>query len=403
MKNNKNFELESTSGKARAGLLKTRRGEIETPVFMPVATRSAIKGAVSFQELDDTGAQICLGNTYHLFLRPGDNLIAKFGGLHKFMKWDKPILTDSGGFQVFSIQKKKITDDGVYFNSHIDGTRFYLDAEKSIDIQHNLEADIIMAFDECPPSKLSMNDELRVIKKEIGDMAFVKKQERKLYFKIKKAVERTTVWAQRSLDAHWGKYPQTLSPVERPQIFGIIQGGCFPDLRKKSLKEITDMPFDGFAMGGLAVGEPPAEMYKVLETIVSDMPETKPRYLMGVGTPTDLIQAVSRGIDMFDCVLPTRNARHGTIYTWDGAVKISNLDHRESEVVLDPNCNCSVCAGGYSRGYLHHLIKVGEDLGKRYLTIHNLHFYQDLMRTMREKILAGEFEAWKDEVLERWS
>ncbi len=387
----KNFILKKTNKNARAGILKTRKGDINTPVFMSVATRGAIKGAVSFQELNDLGADICLGNTYHLFLRPGDELIAKFGGLHKFMKWDKPILTDSGGYQVFSIQKKKITDEGVYFNSHIDGKRFYIDAEKSIDIQHNLGSDIIMVFDECPPSRLKNPANISA-----------EKLERKLYFKVKKAVERTTVWAKRSLIAHEKKYPQTLSPIERPQIFGIIQGGCFPDLRKTSLKEVTAMNFDGFAMGGLAVGEPPEKMYEVLEEIVPDMPEDKPRYLMGVGTPTDLIQAVCRGIDMFDCVLPARNARHGLVYNWEGKLRITNQECKTSKEVIDKSCGCSVCKGGFSRGYLHHLMKVGEDLGKRYLTIHNLYFYHDLMRTMRKKIIVGEFEEWKDDILGRW-
>ncbi len=401
-----NFELQKTDLLARTGLLKTRRGEVKTPVFMPVATRSAIKGAVSFQELSDLGASICLGNTYHLLLRPGDDLIAKLGGLHAFMKWDKPILTDSGGYQVFSIKKKKITDEGVYFNSHIDGKRFYIDAEKSIDIQHHLEADIIMAFDECPPSKLRLSPEEKQSKMKImgisDEALFEKKQNRKLYFKVKKAVERTTSWAQRSLDAHWKKYPISLSPTARPQIFGIIQGGCFPDLRAISCKAITQMPFDGFAMGGLAVGEPPKAMYEVLDKIVPTMPEEKPRYLMGVGTPTDLVEAVSRGIDMFDCVLPARNARHGLLYTWNGTVKISQKKMETIEAPIDENCGCSVCKEGLSRAYLHHLIKVGEDLGKRYLTIHNLYFYQDLMRTMRKKIETGSFQPWKNEILEQW-
>lgn len=398
-----NFSLKAQSSKARRGILHTRSGDVQTPVFMPVATRSAIKGAVSFQELEDLGADICLGNTYHLFLKPGDDLIAKMGGLHDFMNWDKPILTDSGGFQVFSIKQKKITDDGVYFNSHIDGKRFYLDAEKSIDIQHNLEADIIMAFDECPPSRLEEKEEHKAIKAEMGEKAFAKKQERKLYFKVRKAVERTTAWAERSLRAHWSKYSQDLVPTQRPQIFGIIQGGCFPDLRKRSLKEITNLPFDGFAMGGLAVGEPPAAMYKVLEEIVPDMPKEKPRYLMGVGTPTDLIEAVGRGIDMFDCVLPARNARHGLAYTWEGPVRITNETWALSKDPISKTCGCPVCQGGFSRSYLRHLMLVGEDLGKRYLTIHNLHFYQELMQTMREKIEAGEFEDWKEEVLGSWN
>ena len=387
------FELKTVSGSARRGVLKTRRGEVQTPVFMPVATRGAIKGGVGFDDLSDLGAEICLGNTYHLFLRPGDKLIGeKFGGLHDFMRWDKPILTDSGGFQVFSIQSKKITEDGVYFNSHIDGTQFYLDAEKSIDIQLNLGADILMVFDECPPSKI--NNPANISKEKLL---------RKLFFKVLRAVEKTTVWAKRSKMAFESRFSMDIDPTERPQLFGIIQGGCFPELRKKSLKEITALNFDGFALGGLAVGESASEMYKVLDEMVDLMPDQKPRYLMGVGTPSNLVEAVSRGIDMFDCVLPARNARHGMVYTWDGSLKIRNLKHREDLSVLDENCLCDVCGNKkMSRAYLHHLARVDEDLVKRYLTIHNLYFYQSLMSEMRKQIELNSFDAWKLEVLKRW-
>ncbi len=387
-----NFTLQSTDGTARAGVLHTRRGSVETPFFMSVATRAAIKAGVGMEDLESINAPLVLANTYHLHLKPGADLIERRGGLHEFMKCDKPILTDSGGYQVFSIKRKKITDDGVWFHSHIDGERFYLDAEKSIEIQHQLGADMIMAFDECPPSKLSATS---------FENTAPKNRERKLYFKVKRAVERTTEWAKRSLAAHQAKYPATLSPTERPQLFGIVQGGCFPDLRRKSLAEICALPFDGFAMGGLAVGEPPVEMYKVLDEIVPDLPTDKPRYLMGVGSPTDLIEAVSRGIDMFDCVYPARNARHGTVYTWDGELRITNQEFKEDDGVLDPKCECPTCQSGYSRAYLNHLMKVGEDLGKRLITIHNLGFYHQLMREMRVQIQAGTFESWKTDVLKK--
>ena len=394
----KNYELKATEGKARAGVLKTRRGEIQTPVFMPVATRGAMKAAVDFPDLESTGAQICLANTYHLFLRPGEERVKNFGGLHKWMGWEKPILTDSGGFQVFSIKSKKITDEGVWFNSHIDGERFYLDAEKSIQIQHDLGADIIMAFDECPPSALApTNLEL----KQTDPDLWKKKQEKRLYFKVRKAVERTHDWAKRSLDHHQKNYPASSSPTERPQLFGIVQGGCFQSLREQSLAEITNLPFDGFALGGLAVGEPPEVMYEVLDGIAHKLPTDKPRYLMGVGTPQDLLEAVERGIDMFDCVYPARNARHGSAYTWEGIIKITNAEFRDDKTVLDKNCSCIACSKGLTKGYLHHLMRVGEDLGKRYLTIHNLQFYQDLMNTAREKIILGEFSEWKKGVLKQ--
>ncbi len=395
---NKNFDLEGKSGKARAGVLKTRKGEIQTPFFMSVATRAAIKAGVSMEDLEAAQAPVVLCNTYHLYLKPGPENIEAMGGLHEFMKCEKPILTDSGGFQVFSIKRKKITDDGVWFNSHIDGKRIWIDAEKSIDIQHKLGADMIMAFDECPPSSLPVNEERLA---ELGKKEYWRRHNKKLYFNVKKAVERTTDWAKRSLDFHAKKYDLDLPPTERSQLFGIVQGGCFKDLREKSLSEITALPFDGFAMGGLAVGEPNEVMYQVLDDIVDKLPEEKPRYLMGVGTPQDLIEAVSRGIDMFDCVFPARNARHGTVYSWEGAFRITNEEYKLDQSPLDKKCHCPVCKKGYSKGYINHLMKVDEDLGKRFLTIHNLAFYHDLMRVMREKIIEGTFDDWKGKILKQ--
>ena len=398
---NKNFDLKSTSGLARAGVLKTRRGDIQTPFFMSVATRAAIKAGVGMEDLEAIEAPVVLCNTYHLHLKPGEDLVEKMGGLHEFMKCDKPMLTDSGGFQVFSIKRKKITDEGVWFNSHIDGKRIWIDAERSIDIQHKLGADMIMAFDECPPSKLQNPGEAPADPSELK--AWERRRERKLYFKIKTAVERTTTWAKRSIEAHAAQYDLSLPPTERPQLFGIVQGGCFKDLREQSLAEITALPFDGFAMGGLAVGEPNEVMYKVLDDIAEKLPEDKPRYLMGVGTPKDLIEAVSRGIDMFDCVLPARNARHGTAYTWNGELRITNEAFEASAEVLDKGCSCPVCqkGKGYTRAYIRHLMHVDEELGKRFMTIHNLAFYHELMRTMREQIMVGRFEAWKEKTIDK--
>jgi len=398
---NKNFDLKYQSGAARAGVLKTRRGEVPTPFFMSVATRAAIKAGVSTEDLEAIEAPVVLCNTYHLHLKPGEGLVENMGGLHEFMKCDKPMLTDSGGFQVFSIKRKKITDEGVWFNSHIDGKRIWIDAERSIDIQHKLGADMIMAFDECPPSRLQTQSAPPTDPAELK--GWKRRQERKLYFKIKTAVERTTAWAKRSLDAHAAKFDLSLPPTERPQLFGIVQGGCFKDLREKSMAEITALPFDGFAMGGLAVGEPNEAMYKVLDEVAEQLPADKPRYLMGVGSPRDLIEAVSRGIDMFDCVFPARNARHGTAYTWNGELRITNQEFETSKAVLDEACACPVCqkGEGYTRAYLRHLMSVDEDLGKRFMTIHNLAFYHDLMRTMRAQIMADNFEDWKTDALKK--
>jgi len=372
----KNFELTKTDGKARAGVLHTRRGSVQTPFFFSVATRGAIKAGVSVEDLESMGAPFLLANTYHLHLRPTSERIKKLGGLHEFTKWNGPILTDSGGFQVFSLKQKKITDEGVTFRSHIDGAKIFLDAKKSIQIQHNLDTDILMAFDECPPNVPN-------------------------FHKIRRAVERTTDWAEQSLKTHFKKYPQKLSPLKRPQIFGIIQGGCFPELRKRSLEEITAMPFDGFALGGLAVGETAEEMYKVLNEICPQLPVDKPHYLMGVGTPQNLLEAIERGIDMFDCVMPMRNARHGSIFTSRGVLRITNAEFAKDESVLDKDCKCAVCKKGYSRAYLHHLVRMNEALGARLLTIHNLSFYHQLMRDAREHIVKGDFAKWKKATLKK--
>ena len=369
------FTHQHQDGKARAGLLQTPHGDIQTPVFMPVATRAAMKGSVGFDELENLGAQISLGNTYHLHLKPGSKLIKKMGGLHHWERWDKPILTDSGGFQVFSIQGKKITNDGVWFNSHINGDLFYLDAETSIQIQIELGSDILMAFDECPPN--------------VPD-----------FRSIENAVNKTTAWAKRSIEYFAKQYNLDTPTTERPQLFGIIQGGSFEELRKKSLQEITSLPFDGFAMGGLAVGETNEEMYKVLGEIVEFMPENKARYLMGVGTPENLLEAIERGVDMFDCVLPARNARHGSIFTKKGVIKIKNAKFATDSAMLDSDCKCEVCAEKKcTRSYIHHLLKVGENLGQKYATIHNLFFYQELMKNARNAILENRYAEFKKNFL----
>lgn len=373
-----NYTLKAKCGSARAGVFHTRRGDIPTPFFYSVATRGTIKGGVSTEDLRQMKAPAVLANTYHLHLAPTSEVISNAGGLHKMMHWDKPILTDSGGFQVFSLSSAKITDEGVFFRSHINGDKFYMDAEKSMEIQHNIGSDVIMSFDECPPN--------------------VPK-----YYKIRKAVERTTAWAKRSIDYHFSKYDKSLSPTERPQIFGIIQGGCFSDLRQRSLDELSELPFDGYALGGLAVGEGEQEMYSVLNEMLPKMPEEKPRYLMGVGTPTNLLEAIGRGVDMFDCVMPMRNARHGTLFTSQGVLKITKAIYKDDHQDIDPDCpwdmgDCET----FSRSYIHHLLKVGEGLGHRLATIHNLSFYHSLMREARKHIIEGDYDKWSKELIELW-
>ncbi len=330
---------------ARLGRLHTPHGVIETPIFMPVGTQATVK-AMTPEELKDIGSQIILSNTYHLYMRPGHDLIERAGGLHKFMNWDKPILTDSGGFQVFSLGPlRKIKEEGVEFRSHLDGSKHFLSPEKATEIQNALGSDIIMAFDECAPYP--------------ADRQYVKN-----------SLERTTRWLERCKAAH--KYP------ERQALFGIVQGGMYKDLREQSAREITAIDLPGYAIGGLSVGEPKEMMYEVLDYTVPLLPEDKPRYLMGVGSPDDLLEGVLRGIDMFDCVLPTRIARNGTAMTSQGKVVVRNASYAEDFTSLDPECDCYTCRN-YTKAYLRHLIKCNEILGARLLTIHNLHFLLKLM------------------------
>ncbi len=351
------FELVNRDGDARAGRLTFARGEIETPVFMPVGTYATVK-AMTGEELVELGARILLGNTYHLMLRPGARVIKAHGGLHRFMNWPRPILTDSGGFQVFSLgDLRTITEEGVTFRSPINGDKVFLSPEKSIEVQAALGADIVMVFDECTPYPATRDQALRSMALSLR-------------------------WAARSKAAHTGN---------SGALFGIVQGSMYADLRCASVDRLLELGFDGYAIGGLAVGEPKDEMYATAATVTARLPLDKPRYLMGVGTPEDLIEAIGRGIDMFDCVLPTRNARNGHLFTSTGVVKIRNSIHRESLEPVDADCRCYTCRG-YSRAYLHHLDKTNEILGSRLNTIHNLAYYFDLMRRARAAIVQGRFD-----------
>ena len=360
------FALQGHDGKARAGKIETPRGSIHTPIFMPVGTLGTVK-AMNPEELKDIGAEIILGNTYHLHLRPSDSLIAKLGGLHRFMNWDRPILTDSGGFQVFSLAKlHKRSEEGVRFQSHLDGSSFWLTPEISIGIQENLGSDIMMVFDECPELPASRE-------------------------KLQESLELTTRWARRCKEAQ--KTDQAL--------FGIVQGGGELDLRRQSLEQMTEIGLDGYALGGLSVGESKEEMYFVLDHVAHEMPAATPRYLMGVGEPEDLLAGIEAGIDMFDCVMPTRNARNGNLFTSEGKVTIKQAKYREDERPLDPNCNCNTCQH-YSRAYLRHLYQCNEILAMRLNTLHNLHFYLQLVRDSRDAILAGSFSAFRQTRLQQW-
>ncbi|AWB65525.1 tRNA guanosine(34) transglycosylase Tgt [Saccharobesus litoralis] len=350
------FEKITTEGKARRGRLIFERGVVETPAFMPVGTYGTVKG-MSPDEIKDIGAHIVLGNTFHLMLRPGTEIIRQHGDLHDFMNWQGPILTDSGGFQVFSLgDLRKINEDGVIFRSPINGERIELTPEKAMQVQRELGSDIVMIFDECTPYPAT--------EKEARD-----------------SMELSLRWAQRSKDAHDGN-PNAL--------FGIVQGGMYPHLRDESLEGLVNIEFDGYAIGGLSVGEPKEDMINILDHLAWKMPEDKPRYLMGVGKPEDLVEAVRRGIDMFDCVMPTRNARNGHIFVSDGVLKLRNARHKTDTGPLDENCDCYTCKN-YSRAYLHHLDKCNEILGARLNTIHNLRFYQKLMSDMRDALEAGAF------------
>ena len=359
------YSLEKTSGKARAGVITTPHGEIHTPVFMPVGTQATVK-TMTPEEVKAIGAEIILGNTYHLYLRPSDELVAKFGGLHKFMNWDKPILTDSGGFQVFSLGAlRKIKEEGVYFSSHIDGSKHFISPEKSISIQNNLGSDIMMVFDECPSG---LSDRKYIID----------------------SIERTTRWAKRCIEAN--KNP------DKQGLFAIVQGGIYEDLRDQSLNELSvmDEGFSGYAIGGLAVGEPREDMYRILDYITPKLPENKPRYLMGVGEPLDMLEAVANGVDMMDCVQPSRIGRHGTVFTKYGRLVIKNAKYAEDPRPLDEDCDCYACKN-YTRGYIRHLFKADEILGQRLATYHNLHFLIKMMNGARKAILEDKFAEYKEE------
>lgn len=354
------FKITHVHGEARRGQLIFPRGVVDTPAFMPVGTCGTVK-AMTPEEVSASGAQIILGNTFHLFLRPGLDIIKQHGGLHNFMHWQGPILTDSGGFQVFSLAKiRKLKEEGVTFRSPIDGNEVFLSPEISMQIQHVLGSDIVMAFDECTPFPAT-------------------------YTQARESMELSMRWALRSKNAH-GKNSAAL--------FGIIQGGIFPDLREKSLQELIAIDFPGYAIGGLAVGEPKEEMLKILEFITPKIPKEKPRYLMGVGTPQDLIDAVKRGVDMFDCVMPTRNARNGQLFTSQGLVKIRNSQYKNDLRPADENCECYTCKN-YSRAYLHHLAKCHEILGAHLNTTHNLFFYQKLMADLRTAIEEGRLMSFR--------
>ncbi len=359
---NMQFTLHKQDGLARRGTLKLKHGEVQTPAFMPVGTYGTVK-AMSPLDLKEIDAHIVLGNTFHLWLRPGLEVIAAHGGLHQFMGWDGPILTDSGGFQVWSLGAlRKISEEGVKFRSPINGDSCFLTPEESMRIQKVLNSDIVMIFDECTPYPATT--------KEAND-----------------SMQLSLRWARRSKDAHAGN---------ENALFGIIQGGMYEDLRDVSLKGLTDIDFDGYAIGGLSVGEPKEDMLRILAHTAPKMPVNKPRYLMGVGTPEDLVEAVSQGIDMFDCVMPTRNARNGWLFTQHGDIKIKNASYKNDINPLDADCSCYTCQN-FSRAYLHHLHKLGEILGSRLNTIHNLHYYQVLMAGMRGAIESGNFEAFKTE------
>ena len=365
------YTLEVKDGNARAGVIETPHGKIETPVFMPVGTQATVK-AMTKEELEEINSQIILGNTYHLYLNPGDDLVDDFGGLHKFMRWNRPILTDSGGFQVSSLGSlRRIKEEGVHFRSHLDGSKHFLSPEKSISIQNNLGSDIMMVLDECPPGMSSREY-------------------------LIPSIERTTRWAKRCIDANKNK--------DRQGLFAIVQGGIYEDLRDKSFEELSryDEDFAGYALGGLAVGEPREDMYRILEYITPKLPENKPRYLMGVGEPLDMLEAVESGIDMMDCVQPTRIGRHGTVFTKYGRLVIKNKVYELDDRPLDEGCDCYACKN-YTRGYIRHLFKAKEILGQRLATYHNLHFLIKLMNDSREAIKEGRFKEFKDEFIKNYT
>ena len=376
------FERLAVDGRARRGRLQTPHGTIDTPAFMPVGTRATVKGLAPDQ-IAATGAQIVLANTYHLALRPGADVVEKLGGLHRFMNWPHPVLTDSGGFQVFSLSDLRSLDDaGVSFRSHIDGALVHLSPESSIRIQNQLGADIIMCFDECPP----LTPESRV-DDEVASTPNRTPQHADLAG-VEQAVRRTLAWAQRCKAAHARADESAAGPPQA--LYGIVQGGLDVALRRACLSDLAAIEFDGYAIGGLSVGEPPPQMWALLHDFADELPRERPRYLMGVGTPRDLVEAVAAGVDQFDCVLPTRNGRKGYAFTAGGTVRLRNAQHRLSAEPLDAECACYACRG-FSRGYLRHLLSAGETLGGTLVSLHNLAFYQRLMARMRAAIEAGTF------------
>ncbi|NLL79041.1 MAG: tRNA guanosine(34) transglycosylase Tgt [Clostridiales bacterium] len=368
------YKLLKTEGRAKRGEFHTVHGVIQTPVFMNVGTVAAIKGAVSTEDLEQIGTQVELSNTYHLHVRPGDEVIKKLGGLHKFMVWDKPILTDSGGFQVFSLAGlRKIKEEGVYFNSHIDGRKIFMGPEESMRIQSNLASTIAMAFDECPSSRAD-----------------------RMY--VQNSVERTTRWLERCKRemSRLNALPDTIN--QNQLLFGINQGAVFADIRIEHAKRISEMELDGYALGGLAVGETHEEMYYILEETVPYLPKEKPTYLMGVGTPANILEAVERGVDFFDCVYPTRNGRHAHLYTNQGKINLLNARYELDDRPIEEGCQCPACRR-YSRAYIRHLLKAKEMLGMRLCVLHNLYFYNKMMEEIREALDEGRFSEYKKQKL----
>ncbi len=369
------YTLLKTSGRAKRGRFETVHGTVETPVFMNVGTAGAIKGAVSTADLKEIGCQVELSNTYHLHVRPGDQLIHDLGGLHRFMRWDRPILTDSGGFQVFSLAKlRKIREEGVRFHSHVDGRLIFMGPEESMQIQSNLGSTIAMAFDECVRNPAE-------------------------YAYAQQSTERTTRWLKRCI-TELARLNEQENTVNREQLlFGINQGATFEDLRVRHADEIAALDLPGYAVGGLAVGEPAEEMYRILDAVVPHLPQAKPTYLMGVGTPANILEGVERGIDFFDCVYPSRNGRHGHVYTNHGKMNLLNAKYERDERPIEEGCGCPVCRGGYSRAYIRHLLKAGEMLGMRFCVLHNLYFYNTMMSEIRQSLDEERFPEYKKEKL----
>ena len=370
------FQILTTQGRARRGTFQTAHGTVQTPVFMNVGTAGAIKGAVDAFDLKELGCQIELSNTYHLHVRPGDAIVKQLGGLHKFMRWDGPMLTDSGGFQVFSLASlRKIKEEGVFFNSHVDGRKIFMGPEESMRIQSNLGSDIAMAFDECVENPSP-------------------------YEYVKNSCARTTRWLERCKNElnRLNSLPDTVNPQQL--LFGINQGGTYDDLRIQHMEDIKKLDLPGYAIGGLAVGESTEIMYHILDVVLPHAPENKPRYLMGVGTPSNIIEAVARGIDFFDCVMPTRNARHGHLFTWNGILNIQNAKYQTDDRPIEESCQCPTCRR-FSRAYVRHLLKAGEMLSQRLLVQHNLWFYNHLMEKIRETLDNGTFDEFRAAYSER--